>query len=133
MYFQTFFPSVRADRKLQYEYEEYKINDRQIHRIPVIINAVPFHFHQQNTKECDTDCYLKVFLQETFILCVMSFYLLRKTTFAGFPWATAPGGIFPVTTDPAEMIDPFPMRTPSRMVTLVAIQTFSSTTMGPVE
>lgn len=52
------------------------------------------------------------------------------TTRAGLPAATEYGGMDFVTTAPAPIIEPWPIVTPGRMMTLRPIQQSSSITIG---
>ena len=53
------------------------------------------------------------------------------TTRAGAPTATAPSGTLLVTTEPAPITAPLPMRTPDNTITPNPNQAWSSMTMGP--
>ena len=58
---------------------------------------------------------------------ISSILHLNFITLAGFPTATAYGGIFFVTTEEAPIMAPRPICAPANSVTLIPIQTSSST------
>jgi len=55
---------------------------------------------------------------------------MARSTRQGVPTATTIGGTSRLTTLPAPMTDPYPIRTPGRTTALLPIQTLSSITIG---